>query len=166
MRNTFVLIAIALTVLCSCSLNSVWHPVAPLVTLHDIHGLFGGHELLIDQSGQLWERKVDGAQRETRHFLKLTDTELADLMRSIRTSGILRYREKPFSPGPCMTKIKITVSLPGKATLTAEMWDHFDRAWDEPNFTRFNLHLRSLCSRAESQPAYHAGHYSSQCPLP
>jgi hypothetical protein len=154
--------------LCSCSVSSrpKWHPADPLARLHDVHGLFGGNELLVDQSGQVWDRRVDDRQGETRYHIQLTSGELSDLNRTIHESGILRYREKPYAPGPCLTRMKITITRPGKHPFTAEMWDHFDKAWEESNFTPFRHYLETLCKRAEKQRPYYSGRHDSQRPLP
>jgi hypothetical protein len=108
-----------------------------IISLSDIHGLWGGYALTIYDAGTVYVRHVDrdrSPHLDRRYKSRLKPQELEQLKTLIADSGYFEFREKHRSGIPDEARPHIAVSFGGRELETAK-WANdkdarFDRVYD------------------------------------
>lgn len=134
---------------------------AIILRLDDVHGLWGGHTVVLDADGNVFVRKVRRPD-EQRHHLKLPADELAGMLAFIASCGIRDYREHARPGVPDEAHPRITVTLAGQEKITAAKWAN-DKV---PEFDKLYARLLQLAERAVKTPAYLKQPFDSSAKFP
>jgi hypothetical protein len=145
-------------------------PTATLIlTLRDVAGFSGGHDLALDGDGNLFVLKArhnpDHPETrfwEQRFHVKLSPPELSTLVACVGTSGIARYRERPRNGVPDEARPIIKVALAGQSPLEVAKWDN-DK---DVSFDTLYKRLLELVDQASRTPAYRQQPYDYKNSFP
>jgi hypothetical protein len=133
------------------------------IRLADIHGLWGGYDLTIQNDGTTYVRevKVERGRREKRFKTKLSVVELAKVKSFIIDVDYFAFREIGRSGLPDEARPHIWASFDGRSLHAAK--------WANDNDKRFDLvydHLLNLAVKiAKQRPAW-AGKYDASIVWP
>lgn len=135
--DSFCIAILCLLMIGSCVHDR--HSVEPVcqyagcIRLDDIHGLWGGYAIAIQDDGTTYVRevKVEHGRKERRFRTKLSVTEAADLKQFIVDAGYFGFREKSRFGVPDEARPHIWACFDGQCLHSAK--------WAEDKNKRFDL---------------------------